>query len=236
MKTVALVSGGIDSPVALYLTVRKGHDVVAVHMDNRPFSDEYAGAAARDAVEQVARITATDLKYITVAHGHAQRGIMDKCRANLQCVLCKRFMLRAAERVAISEGADVIIMGDSLGQVASQTLANIRVIESAVKMPVVRPLIGMDKIDIIEIARKIGTYEISTAHKGICRAVPDKPATCADISSVIEEEKKPDLTKMLNTALSSTRVEYIRSSAEANGKVPEPDNVSRAVSNQGDGI
>jgi thiamine biosynthesis protein ThiI len=113
-------------------------------------------------------------------------------------------MERYAEKIAKNEEADAIVMGDSLGQVASQTLQNLRVIDSAVKIPILRPLIGLDKEDVVKIARKIGTYELSILPSSGCIAVPNNPATRAKLENVLREEKKLNIEKIVNEAVGSS--------------------------------
>ncbi|UCH72033.1 MAG: hypothetical protein JSW62_00330, partial [Thermoplasmatales archaeon] len=120
------------------------------------------------------------------------------CNIKFSCIFCKRMLLRYAEKIAEKEGANAIIMGDSLGQVASQTLQNILVIDNAVKMPILRPLIGFDKEDVVRIAKKIGTYDLSIIPSNGCNAVPNKPATSAKLDKILEEEKKIDIRKIIN--------------------------------------
>ncbi|MCG7844012.1 MAG: tRNA 4-thiouridine(8) synthase ThiI, partial [Methanomassiliicoccales archaeon] len=122
----------------------------------------------------------------------------EKCQSSYQCVLCKRLMLRTAQAVARQVGAKGIIMGDSLGQVASQTLNNIRAEQYGLEMPVLRPLIGLDKLEIERLAKMIGTYEISILSNGEkeCTAVPSRVITNATVSDILAEEAKVDLESM----------------------------------------
>ena len=115
-------------------------------------------------------------------------------------------MLRYAEKIAQKEQADAIIMGDSLGQVASQTLQNIQTIEQVIDLPVLRPLIGMDKQEIINIAKEIGTYNISIQKKDPCSAVPKKPATMAKSEKITDEENKIDIKKLLKLAVENAEI------------------------------
>jgi thiamine biosynthesis protein ThiI len=110
-------------------------------------------------------------------------------------------MLRYAEAIAKKEGADAIIMGDSLGQVASQTLQNIRVVEQAVTLPILRPLIGFDKEDTIRIAKHIGTFDLSIAKAGGCGAVPEKPSTMAKLDRILAEEQKLSVDDLVHRAV-----------------------------------
>jgi thiamine biosynthesis protein ThiI len=115
-------------------------------------------------------------------------------------------MVRYAEKIAEKEKADAIVMGDSLGQVASQTLQNIRVIEQAVKIPILRPLIGFDKDEVVKIAKKIGTYDLSILPSIGCSAVPKKPSTQAKIEKILEEEEKIDVDKLVDEAVNKSEL------------------------------
>lgn len=201
MKAVSLISGGIDSPVATYLMMRKGVDVIAVHFDNRPFTDERHVNKALRLVEHLEKVLSKKIKTYIVPHGKAQTEFARHCRHNLQCVLCRRMMLRVAKAIADLEKSSAIITGESLGQVASQTLRNIRVESQAIQFPVLRPLIGFDKVEIIEIARSIDTYEISIMPGICCTIVPKRPMTYASLSQVVSEENKVDIASLLNEAL-----------------------------------
>ena len=206
MKIVSLISGGIDSPVATYLMLKKGFDVVAVHMDNTPYTDERSREKTIRLVRRIENITDRKIKRYIVPHGHSLEQFSKKCRTNLECVLCKRMMLRIGCAIAKPEGAVAIVTGESLGQVASQTLANLRAEEDASDLPVLRPLIGFDKVDIIEIAKKIGTFELSIAPCASCGIVPEKPATRAVLENVLREEKQADIEELLSSAIASMNV------------------------------
>jgi thiamine biosynthesis protein ThiI len=205
-RAVALISGGIDSPVATYLMLNQSVEVIALHMDNRPFTDEKQVNKAIDLIAHLATITKKSIKVYIVPHGDIQLAIARNCNRHLQCVLCRRMMFRVAERIANCEQASTIVTGESLGQVASQTLKNIRVETQAIHIPILRPLIGFDKIDIEQIARVIGTYEISTRPGVCCTIVPTKPATYASIARVLTEEQKLNLESLISSAINSARV------------------------------
>jgi thiamine biosynthesis protein ThiI len=141
------------------------------------------------------------IKIVISHHGENLSIYKQYCNNRLTCVFCKRMLLRYAEKIAEKYNAHAIIMGDSLGQVASQTLQNIKVIDQAVKTPVLRPLIGMDKEDVVKIAKEIGTYELSILHSDKCSAVPNKPATMTKLEKILEEERKLKVEKLVNKAL-----------------------------------
>jgi len=196
VRGLVLMSGGIDSPVAAYLMGKRGLDLVLVHFDNRPFtSDEEVDKATRlmRKVEE-----ALDVKYtkVLVPHGKVQTEFARSCRRNMECVLCRRMMFRVAERLAEKYSAECIVTGESLGQVASQTLANINVEEKATSLPILRPLIGFDKIEIERIAKRIGTYDISVLPGLCCTIAPKKPSTYAKIADALEQEAKVDLENL----------------------------------------
>jgi tRNA uracil 4-sulfurtransferase len=200
MRGVLLLSGGIDSPVAGYLMLRQGVEVVAVHLDARPHSDE----AGLEKARRLAGKLGFRLHVAPYSRFHEEAAL--KCKAKIHCILCKRFMYRVAEEVARREGADFIISGESLGQVASQTLDNLRVLNEAVKMPVLRPLIGFDKEDTIRVAREVGTYELSSMKSCGCPFVPKQPSTKARLEEVINEEGNIDILGLVGAAVSNSGV------------------------------
>ncbi len=181
MKAVSLISGGIDSPVASYIMSRAGADVVLLHMDNRPYADDRALKNVVDISKRLEEVLGKRLPLYVAPHGDSQGMISESCDRNYQCVMCKRAMQRTAREFARSIGAGAIIMGDSLGQVASQTLKNIRAENVGLGFPVLRPLIGMDKIEIIEIAKRIGTFDLSIREATGCTIVPRKVTVAAEI-------------------------------------------------------
>jgi len=201
VKLVSLISGGIDSPVAAYLMARRGVELVAVHLDNRPFTDEKNIAKAAKLVDRLGELAGRPVRAYVVPHGPNHVAFARNCRRNLHCLFCRRMMYRIGERLAREEGADGILTGENLGQVASQTLRNLEVVSQAVKVPVVRPLIGLDKVEIIGIARRIGTYGISTLPGLCCTIVPEKPATAARLGEVIAEEGKVPIDALVEESL-----------------------------------
>ena len=206
MKIVSLISSGIDSPVATYLISQHVDDIILVHADNRPFTDVCDIENFMSLAEHLSTLISVNLKLYIIPHGQTLTVFKQKCRSRYICVLCKRILLRYAEKIAGKEKAEGIITGDSLGQVASQTLQNLRVIEDAVALPVLRPLIGFDKEEIIQIAKKIGTYNISILPSKGCTAVPSKPATKAKLQDVLAEENKINVDKLVNPAIDNAEL------------------------------
>ncbi len=196
MRGLVLISGGIDSPVAAYLMGRQGLDLVFVHFDNRPFTSDEEVKKATGLMRKVDEALGRTSKKLLVPHGKSQTEFARCCRRNMECVLCRRMMLRVAERLAAKHGAGYIITGESLGQVASQTLANINVEERATGLPILRPLIGFDKIEIERIAKRIGTYDISIMPGLCCTIAPKKPSTYSKLETALDEETRVDLEKL----------------------------------------
>lgn len=206
MKFVSLISSGIDSPVATYLLSKKAEEIILVHGDIRPFTDKREIENFKKIVEHLKKLVSSKIKIYLTQHGSSLSEFKKNCNNRFTCVFCKRMLLRYAEKVAEKEGADAIIMGDSLGQVASQTLQNIRVIEQSVKIPIFRPLIGFDKEDVVKIAKEIGTYSLSILKSDGCSAVPNKPATMAKINQIIEEERRIPIDDLVNNVVDSAEL------------------------------
>jgi tRNA uracil 4-sulfurtransferase len=200
LKGVLLLSGGIDSPVAGYLMAKQGVEIEAVHLDARPHSDE----AGLEKALSLGRKLGVKVNVVPYASFHEEAA--EKCKAKLHCILCKRFMYKVAEEFARKSRSDFIISGESLGQVASQTLDNLLVLNEAVKMPVLRPLIGFDKEDTISIARDIGTFELSSTKSCGCPFVPNLPSTKAKLDVVKGEEEKIDIHALVGEAVAKARL------------------------------
>lgn len=206
MKLVSLISSGIDSPVATYLLSKKAEEIILVHGDVQPFTDKREIENFLQLARHLKKITSCSLKVYLVPHGSSLSTFKQNCNNKFTCVFCKRMLLRYAEKIAKKEGAEAIVMGDSLGQVASQTLQNIRTIEQAVKNPVLRPLIGLDKEDVVKIAKEIGTYDLSILPSDGCNAVPNKPSTRARLEQILDEESKLNVDKLLNESVKNSEI------------------------------
>lgn len=190
-KLVALLSGGIDSPVAAWMMMKRGCKIIPVYVELDSFSSESAKKRA-EAVVETLRAYQPDLELRVVKDDFLRRTKEVMRREDLEnytCLVCKRRMYRVAESVAREVGAKGIVTGESLGQVASQTLDNLFVLDCAASMPVYRPLIGFDKAEAERIAREIGTFQASTMPAEGCRAVPRKPATKAKLEKVLKIEE-----------------------------------------------
>ena len=206
MKFISLISSGIDSPVATYLLSKKTENMILVHGDDRPFTDDREIENFINIARHLKEKISGNVKAFIVPHGNALSSYKKNCANRFTCVFCKRMLVRYAEKIAERENAVAIIMGDSLGQVASQTLQNLRVVEQAVSLPILRPLIGLDKEDVIRIAKNIGTYDISILPSDGCTAVPSKPATRARLEDVLTEEKKIDVNKIVDQAIKNAEL------------------------------
>ncbi len=193
-----LMSGGIDSPVSLYYLLRQGHEMLAVHMDNRPFTDDSPLEKIVDHLQVLGQAFGRKIPLYVLPHGPTQITLMRNTDRHVGCVLCRRFMWRSAERIAEREQATFLATGEALGQVASQTLSNMRSATVSVGLPIVRPLIGFDKLEIEAVARSIGTYAISTRPGVCCQAVPDRPATRSNLVQIVQQEERVDVEAIID--------------------------------------
>ncbi|MCL2607713.1 MAG: tRNA 4-thiouridine(8) synthase ThiI [Methanomassiliicoccaceae archaeon] len=205
MRLVALVSGGIDSPVAAYKMASLGADVLLLHMDNRPYTDDRCIDKVVRIADRLSEVLKKEVPLYVADHGINQTLIKKRCDSSYQCVLCKRLMMHVAEEFAFRNGCSGIIMGDSLGQVASQTLKNIRSETSGLGIPVTRPLIGLDKIEIEAVAKEIGTYEISILPESPCGVLPQKPITEADPLKTASMQSKLEFIDMIRSSADSVK-------------------------------
>ncbi len=210
-RGMLLLSGGIDSPVAGYMIAKRGMKMDAIHFHSYP----YTNLQAREKVEELARILSEYTCGITlhvVSVTHIQEEIHGLCPPEMMITLLRRFMMRIAERTAEASGAQCIVTGESLGQVASQTIEGITSSESVVeRLPVLRPLIGMDKTEIIEISRRIGTYETSVLPYEDCCTVflPKHPLIRPSLAEVEKEEARLDVERLIAEALASAETVHL---------------------------
>ena len=184
-KVVVLLSSGIDSPVAAYLMMKRGCEVIALHCNNDPFSGPKVTENFNLLVDQLnIYASGVPINSRVIDYGEYLTVAKEKAPEKMTCVLCKSGMYRIAEKLANRIGADAIVDGSSVGQVASQTLSNILATRYGVDMPILSPLIGLDKEEITKIAKDIGTFDISKIDDGGCSAVPRYPETHADLERV----------------------------------------------------
>ena len=206
-KATLLISGGIDSPVAGYMMAKRGLILSAVHFYSYPYTSE----RARDKVVELAGLLskyAGPIRLFLVPFTDILMKIYDECPEKETTVIMRRLMMKIAERIAVSEESRALITGEALGQVASQTLESLCVTNDAVSMPVFRPLIGFDKDEIMELARKIGTYETSILpYEDCCTVfVPKHPVTKPDLETLRASEAAVDFSELIEKAIADTEL------------------------------
>ena len=209
-KAMSLLSGGIDSPVATWMVAKRGMEVEAVHFHTYPFTSE----KSQEKVKDLARILA---KYCGKVRLHKvnileiQKAVGLNCRDEEMTIISRRFMMRIAQRLAEKRNCDALITGESIGQVASQTIQGLTCTNASVSLPVFRPLIAMDKTEIIEIAKKIDTFETSIIPEEDCCSVfaPKKPVTKPKLERIEDSEKALDVDKLIQDAIDNMEVEVI---------------------------
>ncbi len=206
-KGLLLISGGIDSPVAGYMMCKRGMKLDFIHFHSFP----YTGQAAKEKVEDLTKIVGRyngGAKLHVISFTRIQEAIHKYCPEEYMITIMRRFMMRIAERLSLKIGSQAIITGESLGQVASQTIESITSSNSVVKMPVLRPLIAFDKLDIIEISRKIDAYETSILPYEDCCTVflPKFPLIKPNLNKVIDVESKLDIENLIEEAMSDIEV------------------------------
>ncbi|MCD6445480.1 tRNA 4-thiouridine(8) synthase ThiI [Candidatus Bathyarchaeota archaeon] len=207
-KIVALLSGGMDSAVACWLVMKRGCPVIPLHFDITPFTDKRIIQKAQDVTRALFEwAVGFPRKLYIVPHGENLRIFQEEAPKKFTCILCKRLMYRIAERIAEKERAEGIVTGESIGEQASQTLQNLKVLnEAIVNYPVHRPILGFNKTETEEIAKKIGVLEIATRKSMGCKAAPKKPATKAKLEVVKEVERKLPIERMVEESFRAARI------------------------------
>ncbi len=207
-KVMSMLSGGIDSPVGAYYAMKRGAAVSFVHFHSVPYTNEASIEKVREMIEKL-QVFQQKISLHLVELAPIQKEVMVLTSEKYRIILYRRFMVRIAEELAKVQKAKAIITGDSLGQVASQTIENMGVIEEAISVPLLRPLIGFDKLEIIAKAREIETYDISIQPDQDCCTlfVPKHPATKARLVDVIIEEKKLDVEMLIQQAIKNAKIE-----------------------------
>ena len=210
-RVLALLSGGIDSPVAAWRVIRRGCRADLVHFHSYPILSRASLDKARILAE---RLTACQLRsrLYLVAFGGLQQQVVLSVPPALRVVVYRRLMVRIAERLALRSGARALVTGDSLGQVASQTLENLAIVGAAATLPILRPLVGMDKAEITRDAERLGTYATSILPDDDCCTLftPPHPATRANASAVEAAEARLDLDALVERAVTEATVEDLR--------------------------
>ncbi len=203
-KVLVMLSGGIDSPVAAWQMIKRGAKAVFIHFYSYPYTDK----ASLEKVIEIAEVLAVSnyrSAIYLVPFADLQQTIVAATPAPFRVLLYRRMMTRIAQRVAASVAAEALVTGESLAQVASQTLTNLRTIEAIAEIPILRPLIGEDKAEIIQKAQRIGTYDVSTRpHQDCCSLfVPKHPATRASLAALEDAESGLDVDALVENALNN---------------------------------
>ncbi len=212
-KGLLLLSGGIDSPVAGYMMAKRGTKLYALHFHSFPYTSELARLKVEELASKIARYNAGDLEIYMCSMTHMQEAINKFANEAYNITLLRRAMFTIAERLCKEKGFQMIITGESLGQVASQTIESMSVVGSVVKdIQIMRPLVAFDKQDTIDIARKINTFDISIKpYEDCCTVfVPDNPVTRPKKANVEREEAKFDFAKIVDEAYSTIEKVVIR--------------------------
>lgn len=209
-KAAVLISGGLDSPVAAWTMAKRGVELTAIHFSSPPYTSELAHDKVVRLLRKVSEYSGR-IKLITVELTRLQEEIRDRCPEELGTVILRRYMLRAAQAIAREEGCLALITGESLGQVASQTIQAIGCTDAVVSMPVFRPLIGSDKAEIVKTARKIDTYDISIEPYEDCCTIftPKHPRTKPNLEMVERGEGAIDGEALLREALEAVKTMYV---------------------------
>lgn len=209
-KASILISGGIDSPVAAYMMVKRGLVLNAIHFASPPYTSPQSEEKVHNLLRKVSRYSGNICLH-TVGFTEIQEEIRDKCPEELFTLIMRRFMMRIAQRIAEKEDSKALITGESLGQVASQTLNALACTDAVVGMPVFRPLIGLDKDEIIKVSRKIDTFDISIEPYEDCCTVftPKHPKTRPQISIIETAEQALDIDGLIERAIANTTINNI---------------------------
>lgn len=209
-KAALLISGGIDSPVAGYMMAKRGLELMAVHFASPPYTSERAEQKVHSLLRQVSKYSGRIALWV-VPFTETQEMIKDNCPEEIFTVIMRRMMMRVAQIIAAKQNAGALITGESVGQVASQTMPAIACTDNVCEMPVFRPLIGMDKDEVVAISRKIETFDISILPYEDCCTVftPKHPKTRPTVDYVQECEKALEVDRLVNEAAENARLVVI---------------------------
>ncbi len=206
-KALLLLSGGIDSPVAGYMIAKRGVEISALYFHTYPFTSERANEKVKR-LKEILEEYCGKIKLYSVNLLEVHKAIKEHCREEETTILARRFMMRIAEKLAKENGIEMLITGESLGQVASQTMKSMIVIENSIEMPILKPVIGMDKTEIIDRAKEIGTYETSILPYDDCCSVfaPTHPLINPKLDSILISEGKLDVEELINKVYSTLEI------------------------------
>ena len=209
-RALSLLSGGIDSPVASWMVAKRGMEIEAIHFHSYPFTSEKSQEKVRDLAQILAKYCGR-IRLHKVNILEIQKAIGLHCKEEEMTIISRRFMMQIAQRVAEKRFCDALITGESIGQVASQTIQGLTCTNAAVSIPVFRPLIAMDKTEIVEIAQKIGTFETSILPEEDCCTVfsPKKPVTKPKLDRIEKSQNALEVEKLIQDAIDNIEVEDI---------------------------
>ncbi len=207
-KTVCLLSGGIDSPVACWLVMKRGSPTIPIYVDQAPYTDTTTRERAIRTARKLQEWSAGFMKKIyIVPNGENMQTIQKKAPEKFTCLMCKRLMYLIAERIAQKEEAYGIVTGEAIGEQASQTMHNLFAIDEVAKLyPIHRPLLGFDKLETEAIARRIGTFEVSIEKAKGCTAAPSMPATQAKLMVLKNAEAELNMAEMADRAVQAAEI------------------------------
>ncbi len=206
-KAIVLLSGGIDSPLAAWLIARRGVYTEAVHFHSYPYTSERSKNKVVDLARQLSRYTGK-LKLHVFPFTGIQEAIVENCPKDHVTIIMRRMMMKAAEKISLNNGAQALVTGESIGQVASQTIESLSVTNASVDLPVFRPLIGMDKEEVVSFARKIGTYNISIQPYEDCCTLflPRHPQTKPKLEKIQRWEQNVDFDTLIDKGLEEKEI------------------------------
>ena len=209
-RAMSLLSGGIDSPVASWMVAKRGMELECIHFHSYPFTSEKSQEKVRDLAQILAKYCGR-VRLHKVNMLEIQKSIGLNCKDEEMTIISRRFMMRIAERVAESRHCDALVTGESIGQVASQTIQGLTCTNASVSMPVFRPLIAMDKTEIIDVAKTIGTFETSIIPEEDCCSVfaPKRPVTKPKLDRIEADEASLDVEGLIADAIEKMEVEII---------------------------
>lgn len=208
-KGLLLLSGGIDSPVAGYMMAKRGVEIQALYFHTYPFSSERANEKVkklRDLLEDYCG----KIRLISINMLEIHKAIKANCEEKNTTILARRFMMKIAEKIARDNDIQILITGESLGQVASQTIESMCVIENAVEIPIVKPLVGMDKTEIVKISKDINTFETSILPYEDCCQIfaPKHPVTKPKLENILKDEENLDVQNLIDLVLKTVEINY----------------------------
>lgn len=220
-KALLMMSGGIDSPVAGYLTLKRGVDIECIHFAAPPYTNELARQKVFDLVDKLRHFTHGTIRVHVINFTKLQLAVYDNCDESYAMTVMRRMMYRISERVANKNNCLALVNGESIGQVASQTLNSMQVINEVVKIPVLRPVLCLDKLEIIDIANKIDTYEISIRpHEDCCTIfTPKAPATKPKLYKAEAFENEFDFETLINECVETDEIVVVNNSYKNNDDI-----------------